>query len=85
MTIKSLKKEKRINKDIYRDFPNSCNRVVICHNFQKAVIINHRPCAVPEGFSTGVSANKCSWGLNAHLPDHLKYHKLFMTGNIFLP
>jgi hypothetical protein len=59
MTIKSLKKEERINKDLYRDFPNSCNSLVICHNYQKAVIINHRPSAVPEGFSGGVSAKKC--------------------------
>ena len=30
MTIKSLKKEKGINKRLYRDFPNSSFRLVNC-------------------------------------------------------
>ena len=35
MTIKSLKKEKGINKRLYRDFPNSSFRLVISHKLAK--------------------------------------------------
>jgi hypothetical protein len=68
MTIKFIKKEKVINKIIYREFLNSCFKVVICHVFQAAVIIGQCPCTIPEGFCAGVSANNFPFELIARLP-----------------